>query len=133
MRGLPRDDRRDPVLAGTLDAEIDRLDPARLSEPEATVEVHDRSAIVDDTGRAPRVDLSLADPRAIEVEKMDAVGVDPAEVGVDERFGHEHRGVALGAERGEHVGCERPQRSRADDLRVAHRSSQPGWRSSRDG
>ena len=73
MRGLPRDDGRDPVLPRPLDPQIDRLDPARLAEPEGTVEVHDGSAIVDDAGRAPRVDLSLADPRAVEVEQVHAV------------------------------------------------------------
>ena len=93
MRGLAREHRRDAVLPRALDPEIDRLHPARLTEAEPAVEMHDRAPVVDDTHHAARVDLTLADPRAVEVEQVDAVRVDPAEVGVDQRLGHERRGV----------------------------------------
>ena len=133
VRGLACDHRRDAVLPCALDPDIDRLQPARLAESEPTVDMHDRAPIVDDARNAAGIDLTLADPRAVEVEQVDAVRVDAAQVGVDQRLGHEHRGVALGTERDEHIGRERAQRARADDDPVGHRSSQPGSRSSRAG
>jgi hypothetical protein len=96
--------------------------------------MHHGTAIVDDVHLPTWVDESIADPARVQLEEMDAVRVDPAQIGVDERVGHDLRGGRIGTQRDEYVGAERVQRPRVDARdRVGHKSSQPGCRSARDG
>ena len=98
MARVARGDRADAGLAGALDRSLHGDVGDDLAKPGVAVDDRDAERFPDDPHVRARIGAPALHAAGVAGQRVDAVGVDVAQVGLDQRFGHDPRAVLGQAE-----------------------------------